>query len=759
MPQGLSDFVEILNTAFTIVFVAEMVLKLLGHGLAEYTMSWSNIFDAFIAITSLVEMTAASDKSGVGALRSFRVLRVTRLFRKFPALKNLLAVVVRALPRSVPLIFIILLFLFISSEVGTQLMGGYLHTAVCEGAEGAYGAAGCFARVPRTNFDSVLPTTQGYGGMVTVLAMITGQRWSEILRVADAAGRGPEVVIYSVVVMIVGVYLILSLSLTILTRTYIEVQSEISGAAGAVANNKGALAKLRQGARRVGMVHTIHSSAAKSGMSFDAPKDAPHDQPPPVDSFDAVAPGDCEYGDRPATERERGIALLLSILARYGQALMFSAAAFWERFSTWPGQIRGYGTSIWKQLVDLLQWTRSINRVRALLLPRQQKVNDFVNSTFFVTFITMCIIISTIVLLSDDPLGPMSECCPTTYGMVTNSSVYFGSRFCVRGDDVAKTCEGHGICSPKGTCQCDSKPEQFTGDKCQCKWFGSEVCGVGWTYIRHSNTFYVIEFLNYLFLAIFTLEMALKWFAAGIIYPTGVFESKGAPQTPYMRDPWNVIDGFVVLVSLASAFAGNSNLTGLKGLRAVRCLRPLRMLRRFSGLRAVVNCLLQCIPHVARVFGVLMVVVGIFAILGLQLFCGKFHSCMDPSAYPLSPIASQIFYPVNEVIVPDLFSCMDYGGVWDTPRGHFDNFFEAFVSMFTLATRDGWVTVMDQAVDSTSTGHSPLVMNQPAVAVFFLVYILVVYCFLMHSLVAAVLQNYVKLKETTGGGFLSPAQV
>ena len=760
MPKSLDDFLEVLNQIFTVIFVVEMVLKIVGHGLAEYTMSWSNIFDAFIAITSIIEMTATSDKSGIGALRSFRALRVTRLFRKFPALKALLAVVVRATPRAVPLVFIIILFLFVASQVGTQLMGGLLHKAVCEGVGGTGGGAGCVDRIPRTNFDSLFPTSQGYGGMVTVLAMITGQRWSAVVSVAETAGLGAEVLIFSVIVMVVGVYLMLSLSLTILTRTYIEVHNEIKEAAQAVLNNKGATSKLR---RAVGQITAINAIRTLQNQDIPEPAATEAREEPRKSSehFDMIAPGDGEYG-RPISQRKRGFALLSSIAAAkastFAKRFLEISKTYLEQMKALPAKIRRRLLLHWNRFINLLPWTR-IEKAKMWLKPHQQKVNDMTNSNYFVTFITVCIIVSTIVLLSDDPLGPMTECCPTSYKMVTNSSLYFGNRFCVRGDDVANTCEGHGTCSPLGQCQCNSRPEQFTGNKCECKWFGSSSCGEGWTYMRHSDSFYLIEFLNYFFLSIFTAEMLAKWFAAGVLFPTGVMETKKVPQIPYLRDPWNVIDGFVVLISLASAFAGSSNLTGLKGLRAVRCLRPLRMLRRFPGLRAVVNCLLWCIPHVARVFGVLLVVLGIFAILGLQLFSGKFHSCMDPSVYPLSPIESQIFYPVNEVIVPDLFACLDYGGVWEPPRGNFDNFFEAFVSMFTLATRDGWLIVMDQAVDSTAVGFSPLFMSQPALAIFFLVYILIVYCFLMHCLVAAVLQEYVKLQESTGGGFISPKQV
>eukprot|EP00284_Hemiselmis_tepida_P016497 CAMPEP_0174918534 /NCGR_PEP_ID=MMETSP1355-20121228/3130_1 /TAXON_ID=464990 /ORGANISM="Hemiselmis tepida, Strain CCMP443" /LENGTH=915 /DNA_ID=CAMNT_0016163713 /DNA_START=26 /DNA_END=2770 /DNA_ORIENTATION=+ len=239
MPPGLEALLGSLNAAFTVVFVSEMALKVLAMGPSDYSKSWSNLFDALIAVTSAVEVFSADTSSGVAALRSFRVLRITRIFRRLPAMRALLSVMARAVPRAVPLILLLLLFLFVAGECGGQLMGGHLHAAVCEGAGGAGGAAGCVPAIPRTNFDTLLPNREGYGGMITVLAMITGQRWSEVVSVAEAAGRGPEVAAFAVVVMLVGVYLMLSLAVAILTRTYIEVHREIAEQSGAAEKHKG----------------------------------------------------------------------------------------------------------------------------------------------------------------------------------------------------------------------------------------------------------------------------------------------------------------------------------------------------------------------------------------------------------------------------------------------------------------------------------------------------------------------------------------
>ena len=47
---------EMLNTFFTYCFLAEMVIKLLGLGVKEYTRDGFNLFDAAIVVLSMVEI-------------------------------------------------------------------------------------------------------------------------------------------------------------------------------------------------------------------------------------------------------------------------------------------------------------------------------------------------------------------------------------------------------------------------------------------------------------------------------------------------------------------------------------------------------------------------------------------------------------------------------------------------------------------------------------------------------------------------------
>lgn len=59
--------------------------------------------------------------------------------------------------------------------------------------------------------------------------------------------------------------------------------------------------------------------------------------------------------------------------------------------------------------------------------------------------------------------------------------------------------------------------------------------------------------------------------------------------------------------------------------------RPLRALSRLKSLRAVVVCFTTALPYMISVFTLILLLMIIFAIVGLQLFMGIYHyKCVDP---------------------------------------------------------------------------------------------------------------------------------
>jgi hypothetical protein len=80
-----------LNVFFTWAFAAEMILKLIGLGPVNYCRERFNIFDAVIAIVSIVEWAitltskdgpqVSSQSSVLKVFRALRLLRVMKLAR------------------------------------------------------------------------------------------------------------------------------------------------------------------------------------------------------------------------------------------------------------------------------------------------------------------------------------------------------------------------------------------------------------------------------------------------------------------------------------------------------------------------------------------------------------------------------------------------------------------------------------------------------------------------------------------------------
>ncbi|MDA8531997.1 ion transporter [bacterium] len=128
----------------------------------------------------------------------------------------------------------------------------------------------------------------------------------------------------------------------------------------------------------------------------------------------------------------------------------------------------------------------------------------------------------------------------------------------------------------------------------------------------------VMYYMDIVFLAIFTVEFLLKHIAFGVVLH---------PRA-YWRDPWNIMDGFIVIVGYIGILAEDlPQLKPLRAIRTMRALRPLRALRRFPGMKLAVNCLLGSIPLMIPMALVSLLFFLIFAILGLQLFSGKFWYC------------------------------------------------------------------------------------------------------------------------------------
>lgn len=109
-----------------------------------------------------------------------------------------------------------------------------------------------------------------------------------------------------------------------------------------------------------------------------------------------------------------------------------------------------------------------------------------------------------------------------------------------------------------------------------------------------------IEQADTIFLAIFTVELALEFLAAG-------------PRR-YFRNGWNVFDCFVIGICYIATSPA------ISALRTLRVIRVFRLISAVPQMRRVVEALFSAMPGILATFAVLIVVFYIGAVMGTTLF-------------------------------------------------------------------------------------------------------------------------------------------
>eukprot|EP01065_Artemidia_motanka_P040131 TRINITY_DN4976_c0_g3_i1.p1 TRINITY_DN4976_c0_g3~~TRINITY_DN4976_c0_g3_i1.p1 ORF type:complete len:2745 (+),score=778.15 TRINITY_DN4976_c0_g3_i1:71-8236(+) len=149
---------------------------------------------------------------------------------------------------------------------------------------------------------------------------------------------------------------------------------------------------------------------------------------------------------------------------------------------------------------------------------------------------------------------------------------------------------------------------------------------------------------NVCFVVIFALEALVK-----II---------GMTPRYYFRDNWNRFDFVVVALSLVGTLSGSGGQMSV--LRLFRVLRLVRLLNKTRGLRTLVNAVMHSLPHLWNVSLLLLVVFFMFGIAGVQLF-GRVNT---------------------------------KSGAGLTDHANFKNIYYALVTLYQIASTEGWVQIM-----------------------------------------------------------------
>lgn len=183
--------IDYANLTFTVFFLLELILKIIGLGPVGYFSDRFNNLDFFVVGLSLVEMAMGSD-GAFSALRTLRLLRTFKVFAASASLRKLLQVTMKGGAAILNFGVLLFFFLVIYALVGMHFFGMSFKSDV-------YHAPG--------RFDSF------YWAFLTVFQVLTRENWHELLYVGFGSPAGWTTFVYFGSLIVITNYIILSLFL------------------------------------------------------------------------------------------------------------------------------------------------------------------------------------------------------------------------------------------------------------------------------------------------------------------------------------------------------------------------------------------------------------------------------------------------------------------------------------------------------------------------------------------------------------------
>jgi hypothetical protein len=204
---------------------------------------------------------------------------------------------------------------------------------------------------------------------------------------------------------------------------------------------------------------------------------------------------------------------------------------------------------------------------------------------------------------------------------------------------------------------------------------------------------------------IFILEMVMKIIALGFLING---------KDSYMRDPWSVLDFFIVLISIISIVSVTYDISFLKALRMLRILKPLRMLTMIRSLKLAIVSLFKSIPDILNLLMIVLFFIFMLAILCTTLFKGKFYRCYTDELGKNLDQADRDRLHSHGIagerpLITDKWDCLNYGGEWINADLNFDTTITSMITLFTVQSTEGWIDVMWSAVDGVGYDMAPIV--------------------------------------------------
>ncbi|XP_069566098.1 voltage-dependent T-type calcium channel subunit alpha-1H isoform X1 [Brachyistius frenatus] len=217
----------------------------------------------------------------------------------------------------------------------------------------------------------------------------------------------------------------------------------------------------------------------------------------------------------------------------------------------------------------------------------------------------------------------------------------------------------------------------------------------------------VLKYCNYVFTCIFVVEALLKLVAFGI--------------QRFFKDRWNQLDVAIVALSimgitleeLKMSSALPINPTIIRIMRVLRIARVLKLLKMATGMRSLLDTVMQALPQVGNLGLLFMLLFFIYAALGVELF-GKLECNDNNPCEGLSPHAT------------------------------FENFGMAFLTLFRVSTGDNWNGIMKDTLRECHPDERHCLSYLPLVSPIYFVTFVLMAQFVLVNVVVAVLMKHLE---------------
>ncbi|KAA0165353.1 hypothetical protein FNF31_02015 [Cafeteria roenbergensis] len=234
-----------------------------------------------------------------------------------------------------------------------------------------------------------------------------------------------------------------------------------------------------------------------------------------------------------------------------------------------------------------------------------------------------------------------------------------------------------------------------------------------------------LDTTNTVFLAIFTVELLIRLTAHGC-------------GKPLYKDWWLVFDFVVVVASIALRSVNTE--AGVQAARALRIARLFRVMHLSRRLRVLVDTLASSVSALGSVTFTLLLVLFVYAVMGMQLFGAIGEERSSPSAWPDQPqSAVEAFNLTANSTAEQLATAtawaldplhQQYEGFHRF--AHFRDFFSSLLLLFRMATGEDWQRLYHDAENRTGMWAN----------IFFVSFVILVQAVVLDFYLAGVLEAF-----------------